>query len=128
MCNICCRGSLRDLLPAWLMASPKRDNIDLNDGDEDDQSTFVFPFAVVIAECLDIVDNLAWEIRNVLEGIEYFLTVFQMLATMLHGRRSHTRVITQCVSSSEFARYQHLIEPVPLPCIVAGARSSALST
>ena len=95
------------------MASPTRGNIDLDDDDEDDQSTFVFPFAVLIAECLHIVDNLACEINNVLEDIEYFLKPFQMLATMLHDGQSRQRFFSACVARTEFARYQHLIKGTP---------------
>ena len=72
-----------------MVASPTSGNIDLDDDDEDDQSTFVFPMAVLIAECLHIVDNLAWEVNNVLEDIEYFLKPFVMLVTMLHDKQSH---------------------------------------
>ena len=95
-----------------MVASPTSGNIDLED-DEDDQSTFVFPLAVLIAECLHIVDNLAWEVNNVLEDIEYFLKPFVMLVTMLHDKQSRRRFIKYCVIDSEFARYQHLIKGVP---------------
>ena len=73
-----------------MMASPTRGNIDLDDAD--DQSTFVFPFAVLIAECFHIADNLARDIKNVVEDIEYFLKPFQMFATMLHDKQITERL------------------------------------
>ena len=74
---------------------------------------FVFPLAVLIAECHHIVDNLAWAVNNVLEDIGYPRKPFVMRVTTLHDKQSRIRCIKYCVVDAEFARYQHLIKGVP---------------